>query len=290
MRWIFKLFKLCLFTFNTFYFMLGLGLLIGAVFLYLNPNHINELIKEEYGKEYLEFMYFICAFSIFLLIVGFVGCSGILSEKSWILFIYFGMLFTIFILQFSVAIYLYIKSINYFKDFKDRILHLIKYQYGHSSVHSRAMDYLHYNFKCCGWNSPKDWYESSYTDPKSAFKTNNNVITISPSYIYKIPHSCCVNNYDLTCVLMNKFHEVGCENIVKNYYMKIEIYIAWSIAFLNLFQLILLVLSLYLLCMIFFDKKDKEKMAWRNSESNGYENFDRIENDNDQLYMTSYYL
>ncbi|CAF1052422.1 unnamed protein product [Brachionus calyciflorus] len=177
-----------------------------------------------------------------------------------------------------------------FRGPKDRIQHLIKYQYGHSGIHSRAMDYMHYNFKCCGWNSPKDWYDSSYIDPKSKFKTDNNVITISPSYIYKIPHSCCVNNYDLTCVLMNKFHEVGCENIVKSYYLKIEIYIAWSIAFLNLFQLILLVLSLYLLCMIFFDRQESDRASSKDSDSHTYEAFDRMDEDNDQLFMTSYYL
>lgn len=289
MRWVFKLFKLCLFVFNTFYFLLGLGLLIGSSFLYLNPNQINELIKAEYGKEYLELMYFVIAFSIFLLIVGFIGCTGILSEKSWILFVYFSFLFTIFGLQFTGAVYLYVRSINYFKEFKNRMLHAIKHQYGQSAIHSRALDYLHYNFKCCGWTSPKDWTDSSYIDPKYTFKTNDNVITISPSFVYKIPHSCCVNNYDLTCVLMHKFHEVGCENIVKGYYMKIEIYVAWTIAFLNLFQLILLVLSLYLLCMIFFDKKDE---ADSKSNSNAYETFDANDDEEDpnHLYMTSYYL
>lgn len=241
------------------------------------------------------------------------------NRKSWILFVYFSLLFSIFGLQFTGAVYLYVKSINYFKEFKNRILYAIKYQYGQSAVHSRALDYLHYNFKCCGWNSPKDWIDSNYIDPKYTFKTNENVITVSPSFVYKIPHSCCVNNYDLTCVLMHKFHEIGCESIVKSYYLKIEIYVAWSIAFLNLFQLVLLVLSLYLLCMIFFDKQKATKYTHSQntdgystssssaSSFNGYESFNQATNnttnanhiqqnnsqnnqDLNQLYMTSYYL
>lgn len=286
MHWVIKLFKLCLFAFNTFYFLIGIGVLIGTAFLYLNPNQINDFIKVEYGNEYLQLVYCLICFATFLILVGFIGCTGILSERNCLLFVYFGLLFGIFCIQFIGAVYLYLKSINYFKGFQNRILSAIKYQYGSSSVHSQAIDYLHYNFKCCGWYSPKDWMDSSYLDPKYMFKTSENVITISPISVYKIPHSCCVNNYDLTCVLMHKYHEVGCEKIVKSYYNQIELYFAWIVAFLNIFQLILLVLSLYLLCMVFFDRKIRNnKFSSSSSDEVG-----ERDSDDDRLYINSYYL
>ena len=283
MEYVYKFFKVCLFVFNTFYFLIGIGLILTAAFLYFSPNQINDLIKADYTTQYMNLIYFLMLFGVFLIFVGFVGCAGILSEKGCVLFSYFTLLFIIFGLQFSGAVYFYIKSVDYFKMFQEKILHAIKSQYSNSPVHTRALDYMHYNFKCCGWNSPNDWLNSSYIDPKFAFKSNEqppaNLHTVSPYnsiIVYKIPHSCCVANYDLTCVMMHKFYEVGCENIMRIYYKQVEVYVAWAMASLNMFQLLLLVLSLYLLCMIFFEKKS-------NSEP-------KLKEDDDRLYMTSYYL
>ena len=283
MEYVYKFFKICLFVFNTFYFLIGIGMILIAAFLYFSPNQLNELIKADFGMQYMNLIYFLMIFGIFLIFVGFVGCTGILSEKGLILFSYFTLLFIIFALQFSGAVYFYIKSVDYFKLFQGKVLQAIKSQYANSPVHTRALDFMHYNYKCCGWNSPRDWINSSYIDPKYAFKSNEQLpanLNINSPYnsiiVYKIPHSCCVSNYDLTCVIMHKFHEVGCENIIKNYYKQIEIYVAWAMASLNIFQLLLLVLSLYLICILFFEKKPSFKR--------------KLKEDDDRLYMTSYYL
>lgn len=213
MRVIFNLFKVCLFVFNTFYFLLGLGLVIGSTFVYMNPNQLNSLVKLEYGHEYTSLVYAMCAIGIFFILVGFVGCLGILGEKSWLMFVYFCSLFAIFSLQFTCSVYIYLQSVNTFKSVSSRVLRVIREEYGESGVHARALDYLQAEFKCCGWYSPRDWFDSSYVDPKYTLRVQptelTNVITISPAYFYKIPHSCCVNTYDLTCLLMNKFHEVS---------------------------------------------------------------------------------
>jgi hypothetical protein len=300
MYWIFKLFKLCLFALNTFYFLFGMLLLIGVACLYLNPNQLNDLIKVEYSAEYMHLLCGVVGFALLLNIVGLVGCTGILNEKCWVLFVYFSLLFGIFGCQFMTAVYLYVQSVNYFAEFRDKILEAIRNKYGTSAVHSRALDYMHYSFKCCGWHSPRDWLESNYIDPKYAFKTNENVITVSPVAFYKIPHSCCVSNYDLTCVLWHKFHDFGCESILKQYYNQLEIYIAWVLAFFNLFQLTLLVLSLYLLCMVFFTKRTEVVSKSRRNEENQSvievldDDFDDEYDDEDRhdekIFMTSFYL
>ncbi len=269
--------------------------------MYLNPNQINYLIKYEYSKQYLDLVYILVGFALVLLIIGFIGCTGILNENSCVLFIYFSFLFLIFVLQFSASVYFYVKSFDLFTQFKTLILQTIKYHYGVSAIHSQAVDYLHYSFKCCGWYTPKDWFDSEYLDPKYALKTNDNSISSIPSLTYKIPHSCCVNNYDLTCLLMHKFHEIGCEGLVRNYYNKIEVYVAWSLAVVNLFQLILLVLSLYLLCMIYFDSEpDKfDDEDFYDDVDNHLDNDHQFsylyhqsneENDDDRIYITSNYL
>lgn len=47
--------------------------------------------------------------------------------------------------------------------------------------------------------------------------------------------------------------KVGCERIVKHVYQTAEVYVAWALAFLNMFQLVTLILSLYLVCLMFYD-------------------------------------
>jgi hypothetical protein len=304
MEFIYKGFKICLFLFNAFYFLIGIGIITTAVFLYFNTSQINDLIKADHGEQYLKIIYFLLIFGTFLIFVGFLGCSGVLSEKSWLLFVYFSILFLIFALQFTGAIYIYMMSFDYYKQFQDKIMDAIQNQYGTSQVHTRAIDYLHYNYKCCGWKSPNDWLNSTYLDPKYTFKSEeklpSNLFTVSPYnslYVYKIPSSCCAINYDLTCVIMHKFYEVGCETIVKIYYKQLEVYVAWSLAFMNLFQLVLLLLSLYTICILFFDKNNymNTEFTQQQFHNDHDDDVDQLEdpnliNRNHRLHMTSCYL
>ena len=134
MKWIFRLFKVTLFICNSFYFVFGLALLGLTVFLYTNTNQLNDLIKLEYAEEYVNMLIGLISFAGVLLLVGFLGCTGILNEKSWLLVIYFMLLFVIFTLQFIGAIYLYVRSLNYFGDFQIKMVNAIKNRYGTSRV------------------------------------------------------------------------------------------------------------------------------------------------------------
>jgi len=120
---------------------------------------------------------------------------------------------------------------------------------------------------------------------------------------------------------------VGCERIVKYMYQTAELYVAWTLAFLNMFQLVILVLTLYVLCMMFYDndenstdemgpyeeEKFNEDSKKRRNSSNwlmrvfcmaksrsfdesddedaqdGEDHYNRYR-ERDQIYMTSYYL
>lgn len=111
MKLIFKFFKAALFVSNAMYFLISLAFIMLAVFLHFNPNQVNEMIKEDFGDLYIKLVYFLLLFGFFLFFVGFLGCIGIVTERTWILTVYFGILFAIFTLQFSGAIYLYILGI-----------------------------------------------------------------------------------------------------------------------------------------------------------------------------------
>ena len=263
LKFVLKFFEIFLFVINTFYFLIAIGFIVAALILYFNTNDLNELIKEDFGRAYSTLINSLLVYGLFLLFVGFIGCAGILSENKWILFVYFSLLFLVFLIQFGSAILLHILSVDYFNLFQESIVKAIKSQYGISPVHTKALNYMHYEFKCCGWTAPSDWEHSDYIDPKHAFKSNEqqplNLYTVSPynsMMPYKIPHTCCVTNYDLTCIIMHKFHEIGCKNMLKSYYNEIELKIVFMMILLNLFQLIILVMVLYLISIIFFDKKN----------------------------------
>jgi hypothetical protein len=202
---VFKIFKLCLFFLNTFYFVFSIGFLVLAAFLFFNPNEINELLMTDYHDQYIGIIYTLLICATLLVIVGFTGCSGILSEKSWLLFIYFLALFIIFAFQFTTAVFIYIKSVNFFQSFSQTITSTIKTRYGFSFIHTRAIDYLHNRFRCCGWYGPKDWFNSSFVDAR--YKPSDvDTITLSKFSTlapYKIPSSCCIN-YEPSCVLKYK--------------------------------------------------------------------------------------
>lgn len=108
MKYLYKFFRICLFVLNTMYFLISIGFIITALFLYFSSNQMNEFLKVDDAGLYIKIIYFLLLFGLFLMFVGFFGCIAILSEQSWILTIYFSMLFLIFALQFSGAIYLYV--------------------------------------------------------------------------------------------------------------------------------------------------------------------------------------
>lgn len=47
--------------------------------------------------------------------------------------------------------------------------------------------------------------------------------------------------------------------MVKYVYQTTELYIAWTLAFLNMFQLVILVLTLYVLCMMFYGNESSKE-------------------------------
>ena len=119
MKYVFKFFKITLFAFNALYFLIAIGFIMFALFLHFNPNQINELIKHDYDDQYYKIIYFLLLFGTFLMFVGLFGCIGIISERSWILSIYFALLFTIFAIQFSGAIYLYVLGMNLYQSLEN---------------------------------------------------------------------------------------------------------------------------------------------------------------------------
>jgi hypothetical protein len=175
--------------------------------------------------------------------------------------------------------------------------------YGKSSTHTLAIDFIHRRFKCCGWTSPYDWFESLYIDQnqfkKASINSDPKLVTKSSSflnnYMYKVPQSCCVNEFEYECVLHHKFHEIGCESSIKIYYKQLETYAIWTLALLTVLQLVLLLLALYVMCILFFDKKslkraDSSTSTFRTSASSHSFSSYNYKNKRDKKANKSFFL
>lgn len=282
MSFIYKLFQILLLVFNAFYFVIGLTAILSAITFNLNTSLLNQLIKYLYEYEYKIFIYGMLAYGFVLIIVGLLACYAILKKSTFLLILYFISLIVIFTLQFICCLCFYLKTNDYLANFLIRLSTLIKYEYNRNQFYTNVIDYIQQRFQCCGLKSPLDWYDSIYINQKyydtvkqeerdsnannSTISTRYKVITNSnvDYYLYKIPSSCCVNNeLGYTCIRVNKYHEIGCENLIKIYYKNNEAYVIWLLAFLTVLQLVLLLLALYLLCISLIRSKKRNKTIRR---------------------------
>lgn len=78
---------------------------------------------------------------------------------------------------------------------------------------------------------------------------------------------------------MHKFHEVGCHNMIQIFYNRGEIIVAWILVMLNIFQLLLLILALYLICIIFIEKRQRSDSILNLRM--------KLKDNDDRVYMTS---
>jgi hypothetical protein len=305
--YIFKLFQTCLLIFNTFYFLIGIAFVLVSISFYINTTNFNELIKQNHSNEYYLLLYGLVTCGFIYVSVGLIGCVGGVKRNLCLIFIYFTLLLIIFSLQFTLCVCIYLKSNDFFDKFLKKFNDSIKLYYGANNLHTKAIDQIQSQFKCCGWLSPQDWFYSVYDarhnarpSPISQITTTRYVSSnlqmngqlFNLELLNKIPYSCCLSEFESDCVLMNKFYEIGCERPLKIYYQQIEIYTIWLLACLTILQLVLLILSLYLLCISWANKKHNKNNSIdsESSTSSSISLSDLNDSNKPNQYQTSSYF
>ena len=275
MGFVYKLFQITLLIFNVFYFLIGLASILSVIAFNVNSNALHELIKELYSIKYKKFIFCLIFYGFTLLTTGLLACYGILRKSKSLLIIYFILLFLIFVFQFISCLIVYLDSNDFINDFLTELNRLMITEY---KKNANAINYIQQNFKCCGIKSPSDWLQSNYVNP--TYYQSNKLGKIEP---YRIPQSCCDNEFEFNCVLMNKYHEVGCETRIKFYFKGIESYFIWALSFMTILQLILLLLTLYLVCLSLINNKRNIKIKQKIQLTPSMSSMSSVTNNDDSI-------
>lgn len=196
---------------------------------------------------------FLLVVGIFLFIVGFLGCCGILRESKCLLVLFFCVLLLILVAEISAAVWAYTNKDGFESLVKENVKKTVSDEYGDDSTKSQAFDYIQNHLQCCGGSSPTDWQANSHASKDKVFD-----MTKSSSGLYKIPKSCCKSFPNDACKKLAE--EVGWVIVSFSPQIEEHIYfegcgdklIDWFYSFSTYFFIVGFVLMLIQLCGLIF--------------------------------------
>ncbi|XP_036087692.1 leukocyte antigen CD37 isoform X3 [Rousettus aegyptiacus] len=88
-----------------------------------------------------------------------LGCVGALKELRCLLGLYFGILLLLFVTQITLVILICTQWIRLERRMKDMVLETIRNYHANpeQTAAEESWDYVQFQLRCCGWNSPQDW-------------------------------------------------------------------------------------------------------------------------------------
>ncbi|XP_040313652.1 leukocyte antigen CD37 isoform X5 [Herpailurus yagouaroundi] len=89
-----------------------------------------------------------------------LGCVGALKELRCLLGLYFGILLLLFAMQITLGILISTQRTRLERRVKDIVMETIQRYHAHpeESAAEESWDYVQFQLRCCGWNSPRDWF------------------------------------------------------------------------------------------------------------------------------------
>ncbi|XP_064345590.1 leukocyte antigen CD37 isoform X2 [Camelus dromedarius] len=89
-----------------------------------------------------------------------LGCVGALKEFRCLLGLYFGTLLLLFATQITLGILISTQWVQLERKVKDVVQKTIQNYRAHpeETAAEESWDYVQFQLRCCGWNSPQDWF------------------------------------------------------------------------------------------------------------------------------------
>ncbi|XP_032180436.1 leukocyte antigen CD37 isoform X3 [Mustela erminea] len=89
-----------------------------------------------------------------------LGCVGSLKELRCLLGLYFGILLLLFATQITLGILISTQRMRLERRVKEIVLETIQNYRSRpeESAAEESWDYVQFQLRCCGWNSPRDWF------------------------------------------------------------------------------------------------------------------------------------
>ncbi|XP_012589152.1 PREDICTED: leukocyte antigen CD37 isoform X2 [Condylura cristata] len=108
-----------------------------------------------------------------------LGCVGALKELHCLLGLYFGILLLLFATEITLGILISTQRVLLERKVKDIVMETIQNYHANpeDTEAEESWDYVQFQLRCCGWNSPQDWHQMS--TPSS-----------NESEVHRVPCSC----------------------------------------------------------------------------------------------------
>uniref|UniRef100_A0A8I3RNY5 Leukocyte antigen CD37 n=1 Tax=Canis lupus familiaris TaxID=9615 RepID=A0A8I3RNY5_CANLF len=154
-----SLIKYLLFVFNLFFFVLGSLIFCFGIWILIDKTSFVSFV----GLSFIPLQIWSKALAISgILTMGLalLGCVGALKELRCLLGLYFGVLLLLFATQITLGILISTQRMRLERRVKDIVMETIQNYHSRpeESAAEESWDYVQFQLRCCGWNSPRDWF------------------------------------------------------------------------------------------------------------------------------------
>ncbi|KAJ8775441.1 hypothetical protein J1605_016291 [Eschrichtius robustus] len=154
-----SLIKYLLFVFNLFFFVLGSLIFCFGIWILIDKTSFVSFV----GLSFMPLQIWSKALAISgILTMGLalLGCVGALKEFRCLLGLYFGTLLLLFATQITLGILISTQKVQLERKVEDVVLKTIQTYRAHpeETAAEESWDYVQFQLRCCGWNSPQDWF------------------------------------------------------------------------------------------------------------------------------------
>ncbi|XP_037372873.2 leukocyte antigen CD37 [Talpa occidentalis] len=170
--------KYLLFVFNLFFFVLGGLIFCFGIWILVDKTSFVSFVGLSFVP--LQIWSKVLALAgILTMGLALLGCVGALKELRCLLGLYFGILLLLFATEITLGILISTQRVLLERKVKDIVMETIQnYRTNPEDTEAEeSWDYVQFQLRCCGWNSPEDWL------PMSTPGSNE-------SEVHRVPCSC----------------------------------------------------------------------------------------------------
>ncbi|KAG8521407.1 Leukocyte antigen CD37, partial [Galemys pyrenaicus] len=196
-----SLIKYLLFVFNLFFFVLGSLIFCFGIWILVDKTSFVSFVGLSFMP--LQIWSKILAVSgILTMGLALLGCVGALKEFRCLLGLYFGILLLLFATEITLGILISTQRVLLERKVKDIVLETIQNYHSNpeDTEAEESWDYVQFQLRCCGWNSPQDWLQMSI--PSS-----------NESEVHRVPCSCfnssATNDSTISFPQLNRFRPLA---------------------------------------------------------------------------------
>jgi len=252
--------KYVLFIFNFLFYLSGMCILAAGLWtIFTKTNYISLLSTHTF----LTTTYALVLAGVLVLLVGIIGCCGVLKEHRCSLLWFCFLLLLIFLVESVTGALAFIYSEQIQRELELNLNKTFANKYGleqYSSI-SKATENLHREFQCCGAFSYQDWTKSSWYQTVNKDKDELEEPLLVPSFCCKTETPLCGKRDH-----PSNIHTDGCVLALKDEIREHEIILSAIALGMSVVQLFGMVLS----CCLYVKLKDFEEYKSERARNSYY--------------------